>query len=51
MKFLIQQLYYITTNNMANNLVKIERPVTSAQNAICLNIISDVITMIKTKHS
>jgi hypothetical protein len=36
---------------MANNLIKIERPVTSAQNATCLNIISDVIAMIKTKHS
>jgi hypothetical protein len=36
---------------MANNLIKIERPVTSAQNAMCLNIITDVIAMIKTKHS
>jgi hypothetical protein len=36
---------------MANNLIKIERPVTSAQSATCLNIISDVIAMIKTKHS
>jgi hypothetical protein len=36
---------------MANNLIKIERPVTSAQNAACLSIISDVIAMIKTKHS
>lgn len=36
---------------MANNLIKIERPVTSAQNATCLNIITDVIAMIKTKHS
>ena len=36
---------------MANNLVKIERPVTSTQSVICLNIISDVIAMIKTKHS
>jgi hypothetical protein len=36
---------------MANNLIKIERPVTPAQSATCLNIISDVIAMIKTKHS
>ena len=36
---------------MANNLIKIERPVTTAQNQQCLNIITDVITMIKTKHS
>jgi hypothetical protein len=36
---------------MANNLIKIERPVTSAQNVTCLDIISDVIAMIKTKHS
>ena len=36
---------------MANNLIKIERPVTSAQNATCLNIITNVIAMIKTKHS
>lgn len=36
---------------MANNIIKIDKPVTSAQNAICLSIISDIITMIKTKHS
>jgi hypothetical protein len=36
---------------MANNLIKIERPVTTTQNTACLNIITDVITMIKTKHS
>jgi hypothetical protein len=36
---------------MANNLIKIERPVTPAQSVDCLNIISDIIAMIKTKHS
>ena len=36
---------------MANNIIKIDKPVTSTQNATCLNIITDVITMIKTKHS
>ena len=36
---------------MANNLIKIERPVTPTQNQQCLSIITDVISLIKTKHS
>ena len=36
---------------MAQNIIKIDKPVTSAQNATCLSIISDVISLIKAKHS
>jgi hypothetical protein len=36
---------------MAQNIIKIDKPVTSAQNATCLNIITDVISLIKAKHS
>jgi hypothetical protein len=36
---------------MANNIIKIDRPVTPTQNQQCLNIITDIISLIKTKHS
>jgi hypothetical protein len=36
---------------MANNIIKIDRPVTPTQNQQCLNIITDVISLIKIKHS
>jgi len=36
---------------MANNIIKIDKPVTDTQNQQCLNIITDIISLIKTKHS
>ena len=36
---------------MANNIIKIDKPVTTTQNQQCLNIITDVISLIKAKHS
>jgi hypothetical protein len=36
---------------MAQNIIKIDKPVTPVQNATCLSIITDVISLIKTKHS
>ena len=36
---------------MANNIIKIDKPVTAAQNQQCLSIITDVISLIKAKHS
>jgi|694.fasta_scaffold106346_3 hypothetical protein len=36
---------------MAQNIIQINRPVTSTQNTTCLNIITDIISLIKAKHS
>ena len=36
---------------MAQNIIQINKPVTATQNQQCLNIITDVISLIKTKHS
>jgi hypothetical protein len=36
---------------MANNIIKIDKPVTATQNQQCLSIITDVISLIKAKHS
>lgn len=36
---------------MAQNIIQVNKPVTPAQNAACLSIISDVIALIKIKHS